>query len=329
MRVLVTGAGGFLGSHVCRQLLASGHTVRGLGRNHYPLLDNLGIEQQRVDIRDSKGVADAVSGMDAVVHTAAIAGIWGPRRQYESINVTGTANVLAACQQHGVRRLVYTSSPSVTFSADDQCGVDETTPYAQRWLCEYPRTKAVAEQMVLQANSARLATCALRPHLIWGPGDPHLLARLWARARSGRLRRVGTGDNLIDIIYVDNAAAAHVAAVERLEPGSPLAGTPVFISQGEPVNCWDWIGQLLGLQQLELPQRGLTFRQAWNLGWGLECVYRLTGQRREPPMTRFLAAQLAKSHYFSIDRARRLLDFDPSVSTADGMGRLAKWLSSG
>lgn len=329
MRALVTGAGGFLGSAICRQLLDRGVSVRGLGRNHYPQLASWGVELIQADIRDAQAVTKACAGVDVVFHTAAIAGIWGPRHRYEEINVQGTAQVIEACRSQRVPRLVHTSSPSVTFDATDQCGVDETTPYAQHWLCDYPRTKAIAEQMVLSANGPELLTCALRPHLIWGPGDPHLIPRLLERAAAGQLRRVGNGKNLIDIVYVDNAAAAHCLAAERLHVGSPVAGAAYFISQGEPVNCWDWIAQILALRGLQLPARGLTFRQAWYAGWMLETTWRLLGRTSEPRMTRFLAAQLALSHYYSLKKAQQDFGYTPQITTAVGMDRLAKWLANG
>lgn len=326
MKALVTGAGGFLGRYLVEALLAQGSEVRTLGRGEYPFLQRPGVENIRGDIRDRQATVAACQGMDVVYHAAALAGIWGPWNDFYSINVQGTRHILAGCQEHGVPKLVYTSSPSVTFSCEPQEGIDESTPYSETWLCYYPQTKALAEQEVLAANRPELLTCALRPHLIWGPGDQHLIPRLIARARSGRLRRVGDGQNLIDMIYVENAAAAHLQAAAALSAESPVAGQAYFLSQGEPVNCWDWINEILALADLPPIKKSISFRAAWNVGATLERIFGLLRVRREPPMTRFLAAQLSHAHYFDISRARRDFGYSPGVSTAEGMRRLQAWL---
>ncbi len=206
MLALVTGAGGFLGQYIVEQLVARGDSVRSLARGSYPELSRLGVTCIQGDIRDSQRVREACAGVDVVIHTAAIAGIWGPWQEYHAINVLGTQHVVDGCRAQGVRRLVYCSSPSVTFDGSPQQGVDESGPYASRWLCHYSHSKALGEQAVLAANDAGLATCALRPHLIWGPRDRHLIPRLIARAKAGQLRRVGDGRNRIDMVYVENAA---------------------------------------------------------------------------------------------------------------------------
>ena len=232
--------------------------------------------------------------------------------------------MVAGCLAHGVSRLVFTSSPSVTFDGAAQSGVNEAAPYAQRWLCHYPHSKALAEQHVLQTNGVGgLLTCALRPHLIWGPGDRHLIPKLIQRRRTNRLWRVGDGTNLIDMIYVENAAAAHLRAAECLVSGSPVPGHAYFISQGEPVRCWEWIDQILLLAGLEPTPKSMSFRTASLFGAVLECLWRVMPLPDEPPMTRFLAAQLGTSHYFDISRAQRDFGYVAEISTAEGMRRLA------
>jgi 2-alkyl-3-oxoalkanoate reductase len=326
MRALVTGGGGFLGRSIVEQLVARGDSVRILARGHYPELERLGAECLRGDVRDATTTRAACAGMEVVFHAAGVAGIWGPWEHYHGINVLGTRHVIEGCREHGVGRLVFTSSPSVTFDGTPQENVDETVPYARRWLCHYAHSKALAEQEVLAADSAQLATCALRPHLIWGPGDPHLIPRLIGRARAGRLRRVGDGTNRVDMVYVENAARAHLQAADALRPNSAVAGSAYFISQGEPVNCWEWIDEILALAGLPPVKRTISLAAAWRLGGLFETAYRAFRVGREPPMTRFLAAQLGTSHYFDITKARRDFRYQPAVSIADGMRRLGEAL---
>lgn len=341
MHALVTGGGGFLGRYIVEQLVARGDRVRSFGRGRYPELAALGVEVVQGDLRNEEQTVAACAGIDVVFHVAGAAGIWGSWEHFYGINVLGTENVISGCCRHGIQRLVFTSSPSVTFDGGDQCGIDESTPHARHWLCHYPHTKALAEYWVLAANSQNssgrlclpvprgdLLTCALRPHLIWGPRDPHLVPRLLERARTGKLRRVGDGRNQIDIIYVENAASAHLRAADALTPGSPVCGQAYFISQGEPVNCWQWIDQLLALAGLPPIRKSVPLPVARMAGWGLEILYHLLGRQAEPPMTRFLAAQLGRSHYFNIGRAQRDFGYQATVSTAEGMSRLATALAA-
>jgi nucleoside-diphosphate-sugar epimerase len=319
MKALVTGATGFLGLYVVEQLVARGERVRVFCRKPIADFDTLGVEVARGDLTDRAAVVAACDGVETVFHVAGVAGIWGPWQHYYSINKLGTDYVLEGCRTHGVKKLIFTSSPSVTFDGKDQCGIDESMPYPKRWLCHYPHTKALAEQAVLAANDGELATCALRPHLIWGPRDRHLIPRLVERARAGQLRRVGDGSNLIDMIHVENAAHAHLQAADALEPGSRVAGKAYFISQGEAVNCWRWIDELLALHGLPPVERGVPLKVAYTAGAIMEAAYRTFGLRSEPRMTRFLAAQLGTSHYFNIGRAREDFGYEPRVSTAEGM----------
>jgi nucleoside-diphosphate-sugar epimerase len=327
MKVLVTGGGGFLGSGIVRRLLTRGDVVRSLSRGDYPELRRLGCQVISGDIADAAAVRDAIAGCDLVFHVAARAGIWGAYADYHRVNVVGTENVLTACRHAGVRRLVYTSSPSVVFHGRDMEGVDESVPYPDHYDAPYPRTKAIAERMVLAANGAELATVALRPHLIWGPGDNHLVPRIITKAQTGRLRRIGHGTQRVDTTYIDTAVDAHVLAADRLEPGSKIAGKVYFISQGEPWPLWDVVNQILAAAGLLPVTRSVSPALALAVGWCCEGVYRALRIKTEPPMTRFLARELATAHWFNIDAARRDLGFAPRVTMAEGFARLHEWLA--
>jgi nucleoside-diphosphate-sugar epimerase len=286
------------------------------------------MEARQGDLRDPVTARAACHGVDAVIHTAAKAGVWGPWEDYYAINTAATEHLLAGCREARVGVFVFSSSPSVTFDGADQRAIDETVPYPRHWLCAYPQTKALAEQAVLAAHiPGTLHTASLRPHLIWGEDDPHLFPRLVARARQGRLRIVGDGNNRIDTVHVVNAATAHLNALDRLASGDQHAppaagGRAYFITQDDPVACWEWIATILEIAGVKPPTKRIGFRAAWRLGATLEQLYRLTGRRQEPPMTRFVAAQLAKDHYFDITAAKSLLGYRPAISNAEGLARL-------
>lgn len=323
MKALVTGGGGFLGKAIALQLLARGDAVRTFSRGDYPELRQMGAEHFQGDIADGKGVASAAHGCDIVFHVAAKAGLGGRYGDYYQANVVGTENVLAACRQNGIGKLVYTSSLSVVFNGKDMEDVDESVPYADHFEAHYPQTKAIAEKMVLDANVNTMATVALRPHLIWGPGDNHLIPRILARAKAGRLRRIGTANKIIDTIYIDNAAEAHLLAADRLHPGSPIAGKVYFITQGEPIPLWDLINRILAAADLPPVEKSIPFPVAYSAGWLLEKLFRVLRPNAEPPMTRFLARELTTAHWFNIEAAKRDLGFQPPVSLDEGLHRLA------
>ncbi len=326
MRVLVTGGGGFLGSHIARRLNQRGEQVSVLGRKKYSHLDS-GIESIACDIRDRQGVADALQGCDAVFHAAAIPGVWGDYEKYHSINVEGTRNVIDGCLEHGVKKLIFTSSPSVVFGDSDLENVDESVPYPGSYLCHYPETKAMAERMIVDANGRDgLTTVSLRPHLIWGAGDPHLVPRVLERARKRKLVRVGNGSNRVDMIHVENAAAAHLQACDALKPGAQVSGQCYFISDGEPVVLWEWIDHLLVTLGLPPVEKTISFKTAWAIGAVLEGAYGLLRVKREPLMTRFVAAQLATSHYFDISKAQQDFGYAPVISPDTGMTEMIKQL---
>jgi 2-alkyl-3-oxoalkanoate reductase len=328
-KVLVTGGGGFLGSALAAMARGRGLSVRSLARRFYPHLQKLGVEQIQGDIADLPTTIQAVNGCQTVFHTAAKAGLWGPEREYERVNVQGTKNVIAACRRSGARRIIFSSSPSVVFNGRAMEGADETAPYPDRYDAAYPRTKAIAERLVVESNSEDLAAVSIRPHLIWGPGDNNLLPRIISRARSGRLRRIGGGEPRIDPIYIDNAATAHFLAADRLEPGSPVAGKIYFVTQGETIPLWEMIDRLLHAAGLAPVRRSISRPVAITTAGLLELGYVLSGKSSEPPLTRFLVRQLSTTHWFSIDAARRDLGYEPKVTIVEGMRRLQAHLRGG
>ena len=323
MKYLVTGGGGFLGRYIVEQLISKGEEVRVFCRGDYPDLVQAGAQLTQGDLRDPESVDSACEGIDAVFHVAAVPGVWGPWDMYYSINTQGTENVINSCLRHGIQKLVYTSSPSVIYDGKDHENVDEQYPYPTEYLCHYPHTKALAEKAVLKANGQQgLATCSLRPHLIWGPRDNHLIPRLINRAISGRLRIVGNGKNLISMSYVENTAEAHIQAMNSLSLESPVAGQAYFINEPEPVNLWEWVNQILGEAGLPPVTKSISEKAAWRIGAVLEWIYKIGRIPGEPPMTRFVSKQLSGSHYYDISKAKRDFGYQPSISFEQGMDRL-------
>jgi nucleoside-diphosphate-sugar epimerase len=320
--IVVTGGGGFLGGAIVRQLLARGDAVRSVQRSDAPALRALGAEVVQADLADLAATRRALQGASAVIHVAAKAGVWGTYASYFAANVTATQNLLQVCRELGIGKLVYTSTPSVVHAGGDIEGQDESAPVASHFDTAYPATKALAEQEVLAANSPQLATVALRPHLIWGPGDTQLTARIVARAKAGRLRLVGGGKKRIDGTYIDNAAAAHLLALDKVAPGAACAGKAYFIAQGEPMPQKQLIDGILQAAGLPPCNRSIAPAAAWLVGLLLEVIWKLLGRQDEPLMTRFVARQLATAHWYDLSAARRDLGYQATVSTQEGLRRL-------
>lgn len=323
---LVTGGGGFLGKAIVRRLISRGEKVRTFSRSYYPELEKFAVDQVQGDIADKSAVEKACKGVRTVFHTAARAGVWGPYADYFSTNVTGTRNVLRACRKYSVSEMIHSSSPSAVFDGNDVEGADESLPYPPSYHAHYPRTKAMAEQEVRRAAASGLKVIILRPHLIWGPGDNHLVPRILSRA--GRLRIVGEGRKKVDTIYIDNAAHAHILAADRLRENSALSGKVYFISQDAPVPLWDMVNAILAAGGLPPIHRRISAGSAFFIGAACEGVYKLLRLQSEPPMTRFLARELATAHWFDIRAAKKDLGYRPAVSTEEGLSRLKEWLQS-
>lgn len=329
MRVLVTGGGGFLGSGIVDRLLQRGDTVVTLNRSHYPGLEEKGVDQVLGDISDGQAVNKAAEGCDLVFHTAAKAGVWGDLDSYYRPNVLGTQHVISACRKHGIRFLVHTSSPSVTFDGSDQVGVDETEPYPDKFMAFYPQTKAEAEKLVNAADGELLRTTSLRPHLIWGPGDNHLVPRIVARAKAGKLKLVGGGRNKVDSVYIDNAVDAHLAAADVLIQDGPVCGKNYFISNDEPMAMADLLNGILKAAGLPPVRKSVSPGLARFAGALLETVYGVMGKEDEPMMTRFVAGQLATDHWFDLSAAKEDFGYKPKVSMAEGFQRLEAAFKAG
>ena len=324
-KVLVTGGGGFLGGAIVRRLAERGGPVRSFSRSAYPELADLGVEQIQGDIADPRAVKKACEGIQLVFHTAALPGVWGDYDRFFRINTLGTRNLIQACRETGVARLIHTSSPSVVFDGSDMEGVDESVPYPSRYHAHYPHTKALAEQAVVEAARTGLPAVILRPHLIWGPGDRHLVPRILERSES--LRIVGPGRNVVDTIYIDNAADAHLLAAGALRTDPGLSGRIYFISQDDPIQLWEMVNRILRAGNKPPVTRHISHRAARAAGSSLEFLYRFLNLKGEPRMTRFVADELATSHWFDISAAKRDLGYRPAISTQEGLRRLKNWLS--
>ncbi len=329
MKALVTGGGGFLGRRIVELLLEAGHEVRFLARGRYPEVEALGAEGLQVDLRDAEAVAAAVAGCDTIFHVASKAGYWGSREDFYGINVNGTMHLLEAARVHGVGRFVYTSTPSVIGYAGEVTGIGEA-PYPDTWESLYGETKAKAEQAVLEANRPGLATVSLRPHLIIGPRDNNLLPRVVERAKSGKLRIVGDGDNVVDLTYVDNAAWAHLDAAAALaDPEAACAGRAYFISNDEPVKLWSWVNDFLPRVGAPTVDRSISLGAASVVGSVMETAWRWLPLSGEPRMTRFLAAALARSHWYDMTPAKEDFGYRIRVPMAEGTDRTVAWFQEG
>jgi len=324
-KILVTGGGGFLGKALVAKLLSLGAEVAAFSRGDYPELRGMGAETIRGDIRDADALSAACAGRDVVFNVAAKAGIWGPRGEFFDVNAGGARNVVERCVDRGVEILVHTSSPSAVFSKGDIEGGDESLPYPRVYPAAYPASKAEAERIVAGA-AGELKTVSLRPHLIWGVGDPHILPRLAAKAASGKLAQVGDGRNTVDLTHVENAAEAHVKAAEALASNPSISGNAYFVSDGAPVNLWDWIRDFLSKAGLPPPRKRVPLALARTLGRVFETAYGAFGVRSEPPLTAFAASQLGTSHYFDISAAKRDLGYVPVVDLEKAFDDAAEWI---
>jgi nucleoside-diphosphate-sugar epimerase len=325
--IFITGASGFIGGKIAERLLAEGRRVRVLARRPLPHLEALGAEVIPGDLDNREALRRGCLGAETVFHVAGRVGVWGPRREFFDVNVGGTQNVINACREAGVPRLVYTSSPSVVYNGGDLAGLDESAPLCTAAPCAYPTSKAAAEREVLAAHGPSLATVALRPHLVWGPGDKNVVPRVLALARTGRLKIIGSGRNKVDVTHISNVVDAHLLAEGALaQPGHAAGGKAYFITNGEPVILWDWINQLLRGVGIPEITKHVPLSVAYAAGGLMEGLWRVLPLNGEPPMTRFVAKEMATDHWFDISAARRDLAYHPLVTMADGTAELIEHL---
>ncbi|HEY7355463.1 MAG TPA: NAD-dependent epimerase/dehydratase family protein [Ktedonobacterales bacterium] len=314
MKILVTGGTGFLGRHLATKLLSSGHRVHLLGRNFAQVEQLLaaGAIPLAADLRDEAAVRAACAGVEVVYHVGALSAPWGKRADFHAINVAGTEAVLAGCQEHGVRRLIYVSSPSVIFDGHDHYDLTEDAPYPRRFTSVYSLTKKLGEDRV-RAAPAPLETVIVRPKAMFGPGDRALLPRLIAAAGRGRLPQIGDGCNLVDLTYVENVAHALVLALEA----RAAVGKTYFITNDEHLPLWDIIRSVLQGLGLASRLRPISLNTALAAAALMEMQAALTG--KEPLLTRYAVTILARTQTYDMSAARRDLGYTPLVSIAQGI----------
>lgn len=318
MRVLVTGSTSLLGRHVVDRLVARGDDVSVFQRQ----VSGLDVIEHLGDVADGVAVAGAMSGNEAVIHVAGLASISGGWARFEATNVIGTRNVINAAREHGVSRVVQISSPSVAHAGQSLIGVSAGVADPDGARGNYAKSKAIAEHQALAADSPDMAVVAIRPHLIWGPGDTQLVGRIVDRARSGRLAIVGTGGALIDTTYIDNAADAAIAAVDR---APDLGGRAFVVTNGQPRPIGELINRIVMAAGLEPPRVKVPYLAARAGGTVAEKIWDRRAIEGDPPMTSFLAEQLGTAHWFDQRETRQALEWEPQVSLAEGFKRLAAW----
>lgn len=320
MKILVTGAGGFLGFEIAKMLVRDfpEAEIINFSRSHHQKLDEYKIKTRIGDLRSARDVERALKNINHVFHVAALPGVWGRKEEYFGINYEGTKNLVNAAKKAGIIKFIYTSTPSVVFGKVALCGQDESTPYPAEFYTYYAHSKRLAEEYVLKSNSKDFLTCAIRPHLIWGKGDPHILPRLTERAKKGQLKIIGDGKNLVDVTHVKNAAHAHLLAFNKITSDF-INGQAYFIGQERPVNCWDFINQMLAAAGAPVVTKKISYKLAFNLGFIFEKIYSSLKIYKDPPMTRFVALQLSHSHYYSHEKAKNELGYEVLVTTEEGL----------
>lgn len=321
MKAFITGGGGFIGYALACELVKQGFKVTSFSRNDYPALREIGVDINRGDITDANSVLKACENMDIIFHIAAKAGTSGYYSDYFKTNVTGTSNIIHACKINKIKYLIYTSSASVVFDGKDIEGSDESLPYPAHPVSHYTATKAIAEQLIIKANSSSLRTLALRPHLVYGQGDNHLFPGIISRAKTGRLRRIGSCKNLVDVSYIDNVVMGHINAARAMIDNPAVTGKAYFITNGTPVLLWDFLDMILQASGLEALKKRVPVWVATIISHMSESFQRLSAND-QGTLTPFIVSELTHSHWFDISKARRLLNYNPKISNKEGLSKM-------
>ena len=327
MKILVTGGKGFLGSSIVHRLLELGHQVETLSRSNGSKKIST-VKHHQLDLSKKFLNLEQFKGIECIFHTAAKAGIDGRYNEYYTANYLGTKNILNLAKDIGVKYFIYTSSPSVVFSGKPISDGNEKLSYVSNRVSPYSHTKALAEEAVLHANNNTFLSTSLRPHLIWGENDPHLLPKVISRHKKGKLKIVGGGNNQVDLTHIDNVVHAHILAFDALLGGYPLGGKAYFISQNEPVKLWDWLNSIFRDLNLDPIYNKISFPKAYCAGAFLEILWKILRLKNDLPMSRFVACQLAHDHWFSTESAKSDFGYEPIISMSEAMKKTLPWLRS-
>ena len=323
----MTGTGSLLLGGLASELLRRGDEVVCLQRRPAAFMGHQNAHEVLADICDADAVALAAKGCDAIIHGAARVGVVGSQKEFYDTNVLGTENILRAAEQQSISRLVFVSTPSVAHTGASLVGAPAGQAEIGRSRSYYAESKAIAERTVLNARNSQLAVVAIRPHLVWGPGDTQLVGRIVERAKSGRLAVVGTGNALVDSTYIDNAISAHIAALDALHIGSACDGKAYVVSNGEPRTVNELMRSMCESAGVPFEPRHLSLTLGIRLGSLVERLWPLM-QSSEPPITRFIAEQLGTAHWFDQRVVHNDLKWAPSVTLDEGFKQLTQWFAS-